>query len=110
MAGTLWLVAGIGVSGISKTGSGVNGSSNSGSGVVGVSESGLAGQFNGNVQVNGNAAIEGVLSVTSTANLAFVVNGNARIEGTVACQSTNSQLGVLGRCWVLLFRESLRLG
>ncbi len=45
--------AGAGVTGISRSGTGVVGISTSGTGVVGISGTGLAGQFNGNVDVVG---------------------------------------------------------
>jgi len=51
--------SGTGVWGISGKGTGVQGQSESGVGIFGTSTSGLAGQFDGNVQVNGDLAVTG---------------------------------------------------
>jgi hypothetical protein len=51
--------SGIGVHGESSNGTGVRGSSDSGTGIFGESGIGLAGQFEGNVQVHGNFSVTG---------------------------------------------------
>jgi hypothetical protein len=84
----------IGVAGVCADGTGVSGLSGTGSGIFGSSESGLAGQFNGNVQVNGSTSISGVLNVPSIENTASSV---LSIKGSVTCQSMiPNEPGVLG--------------
>src|SRR6266487_4571284 len=51
--------SGTGVQGESSNGTGVRGSSDSGTGIFGESVRGLAGQFEGNVQVHGNFSVTG---------------------------------------------------
>jgi hypothetical protein len=85
--------AGTGVQGVCADGPGVSGLSSAGPGVVGESKTGigvhgsggqLAGQFDGKVQVNGNASISGVLNVPSIANTASPA---VSIKGSMTCQS-----------------------
>jgi hypothetical protein len=51
--------SGDGVHGLSNSRVGVRGESFSGTGILGTSKSGFAGQFNGNVKVNGNLEVHG---------------------------------------------------
>lgn len=82
---------GSGVRGISNesTGRGVQGQSNNGTGVFGISSSGLAGRFDGNVQINGNVTVTGTINGAPAAATAPTKTAFAALAPGLSVESGN---------------------